>query len=181
MNNLILTRAIPLCLCMLVSPKGYAESVDNNALKGRVYIDGSIVDSGCVIRVGNDNQTVAMQAVAMHGLLQGDATLQTPLNIYISNCIAAPLKGTESLQAFRLTFDGESEGRHFIVQGAAKGVALQIRDAEGRLITPGMLLQSNALPAGNLTLNYFLRLVGSGQSLQSGNYHSTIKLNIQHF
>jgi type 1 fimbria pilin len=153
------------------------------ALKGRVQLSGSIVDTGCVMSVGNEGQTVVFQPAALHGLIHGDASFQRPLNILLSGC-GGELDGqgqTSSLRALKLTFEGDSSGRYFDIQGVAQGVALQIKDSRGKLITPGMSLDGATRAVDAIELNYFLELVGTGSSLQAGNYHATIKLSIQHF
>ena len=159
-----------------------AEPVDNRLQKGRVQLFGSIVDTGCAMRVGNEGQTVTFQPAALHGLVRGDASFQQPLNIYLSDCGNANSGSSVRVsRTLELTFEGENSGRYFGVQGAAQGIALQIKDAHGKLITPGMLLEDSSRIADTLALNYFLELVGTGNTLQAGNYHATIKLSIQHF
>lgn len=173
---------VPLALYILSQPACAAESSLSSALKGRVQLVGSIVDSGCNIRVGNDRQTVAFKPTALSGLARGDSASQQSLNIYISDCISSSSRNTaRPSQRFKLTFEGERDGKHFSVQGAAKGIALQIKDEQGKLISPGMLLELSSLSADLLMLNYSLALVGSGHVLEAGDFHATIKLSIQHF
>lgn len=153
-----------------------------DALKGQVQLAGSIVDSTCNIRVGNDSQMIAFNPMALNGLLSGDISSQQPLTIYISNCIASEKhKNSVSSQRFKLTFEGLPVGKHFGIQGGAKGIALQIKDQQGKLISPGTLLEQYIPSTDSLMLNYSLTLVGSGHALEVGEYHATIKLSIQHF
>lgn len=173
---------MPLVAIVIVQPTCAAEPLRSAALKGRVHVSGSIVDSACSIRVGNDSQTVAFKPTAFSGLVRGDSASQQSLNIYVSDCISSSSRSTSSpSQRFNLTFEGERDGKHFSVQGAAKGIALQIKDEHGKLISPGMLLEHGSLSTDVLMLNYSLTLVGSGHVLEAGDYHATIKLNIQHF
>ena len=67
------------------------------------------------------------------------------------------------------------------MQGSAHGVALQIKDKEGKSVSPGMLLEHNFASSDLLMLSYSLTLVGTGHALEAGDYHATIKLSIQHF
>lgn len=169
-------------LFLFGKPVCATEPVDNRQQKGRVQLAGSIVDAGCAIRVGNEGQTVTFQPVALHGLVRGDTSFQRPLNIYLTNCGASNAgSGARVSRALELTFEGENNGKYFGVQGVSQGVALQIKDARGKLITPGMLLEDSSDSAGTMALNYFLELVGTGSTLQAGNYHATIKLSVQHF
>ena len=48
-------------------------------------------------------------------------------------------------------------------------------------MSPGMLLEHSLVSSDLLVLSYSLTLVGSGQTLEAGDYHATIKLSIQHF
>lgn len=180
---MIRTSAILLILLILfVKPVCAVELQDSQQLRERVQMVGGIVDTGCAMRVGNEGQTVIFQPAALHGLIRGDASFQQPLNIYLSDCGTANSgSSVRPSPALELTFEGESNGRDFSVQGAAQGIALQIKDARGKLVTPGMLLEDSSRIAGTLAFNYFLELVGTGNTLQAGNYHATIKLSIQHF
>lgn len=171
------TALLLLTLCPLVVPISAAE-----ALKGRVQLGGSIVDSACNMQVGSDRQTIAFKPMALNGLLNSDTSSQQSLTLYISDCIASEKPNdTEASQRFKLTFEGQSHGKYFAIEGVAKGIALQIKDRQGKLVSPGMLLEHNTLSADSLMLNYTLTLIGIGHALEAGDYHATIKLNIQHF
>ncbi|MDD2047812.1 fimbrial protein [Pseudomonas putida] len=173
---------LPLLLCALGEPACAAERPLTTALKGRVQLAGSIVDSACTIRVGNDNQTVTFKPTALNGLVSGDSSAQQSLNIYISDCVGSnALSNSEPSQRFKLVFEGETEGQYFGIKGGAQGIALQIKDEHGKLISPGMLLEHSTLSSDSLMLNYSLTLVGNGHALEAGDYHATIKLSIQHF
>ncbi|WP_152224310.1 fimbrial protein [Pseudomonas sp. SCB32] len=153
-----------------------------DALKGRVQLAGSIVDSACTIRVGNDSQTIAFNPLALNSLVSGNTSHQQSLNIYISDCIASDTQNkTDPAQRFELTFEGQPDGENFAIQGDAKGIALRIKDEQGQLISPGMLIEHSTHSTDSLMLNYSLALVGSGRALEAGEYHATIKLSIQHF
>lgn len=171
-----------LCLCLLGPPVSAADSPAPQAQRGRVQLSGSIVETGCAMQVGNEGQTVTFQPAALHGLVRGEASFKQPLNIVLSGCGTLNAHGNgSSSRALRLSFEGDGNGQYFGLQGVAQGVALQIKNASGKLITPGMLLDDSVLSADAMALHYFLELVGTGISLRAGNYHATIKLSIQHF
>jgi type 1 fimbria pilin len=173
---------LALLLHALGEPVWAAEPLPGTALKGHVQLTGSIVDSACTIRVGNDSQVIAFKPTALNGLVSGDSSSQQSLNIYISDCIgSAAYNKTEPSQRFKLTFEGEPEGKYFGMQGGARGIALQIKDEHGQLISPGTVLEHSTVSTDLLLLNYSLTLVGSGHALEAGDYHATIKLSIQHF
>lgn len=171
------TALLLLPLCTLGAPV-YASDL----LEGRVQMTGSIVDSACAIRVGSNRQTIAFKPLAVSGLRNGDESPKQALAIYISDCIASGSHDKrDASQHFKLTFEGQPYGKYFAVQGAAKGIALQIHDDQGKLISPGMLLEHSLSSADSAMLNYSLTLVGNGRTLQAGDYRTTIKLTIQHF
>ncbi|MFP3407754.1 fimbrial protein [Pseudomonas sp. P1B16] len=184
MNHTTALWLIPLALLFVLSePASATEPLPGGSFKGRVQIAGSIVDSACSIRVGGDSQTIAFKPLALNGLLSGDTTSQQSLTIYISDCITPEKhnKKTDPFQRFTLTFEGQPYGKNFGIQGGAKGIALQIKDNQGKLVSPGMLLEHGALSIDSLMLNYSMTLIGSGHTLEAGDYHATIKLSIQHF
>jgi len=159
-----------------------ADLLANKQQEGRVQLVGSIVDTGCAMRMGNEGQTVTFQPASLDGLVRGEASFQRPLNIYLSDCgITYTGSNALSSRALKLTFEGEVDGNNFSLQGAVKGIALRIKDARGKLIAPGMLLDDSSGVADTMVLNYVLELVGTGSALQAGNYHATIKLSIQHY
>lgn len=170
------TLLLPVYLCLLAGPAYCAEPI----LKAQVHMAGSIVDAACAIQVGNENQTVFLQPTAINGLVSGEVPIQQPLNIYITRCIGSSAEIARSPHAFKITFEGDGQTQ-FNVQGAAKGIAIQIKDGQGKLISPGMPVEDRTLSADNMALNYSIALVGTGQSLEAGDFHATIKLNIQHF
>lgn len=150
--------------------------------KGRVQLTGSIVDKPCTIRMGNANQTVAFNPLALNNLVNGSSSAHQSLSIYISDCMTSKTsQDVAPSQRFRLIFEGQPEGKNFAIQGAAKGIALRIEDEHGKLISPGASIEHNTDTSDRLRLNYSLTLVGSGHALETGDYHATIKLSIQHF
>ncbi|MDH0731321.1 hypothetical protein N5F23_13020 [Pseudomonas sichuanensis] len=171
------SSTLVLALCTLGIPV-----CASDVFKGRVQLIGSIVDSACTIRMGNDIQAISFNPLALNNLINGNTSVQQPLNIYISDCItSATPQDIAPSQRFRLTFEGQPEGKNFAIQGAAKGIALRIEDEHGNLISPGVSIEHNTGTADSFLLNYSLTLVGSGHALETGDYHATIKLSIQHF
>lgn len=174
---MIRSNALVLALCTLGVPVGAAD-----VLKGRVQLTGSIVDKPCTVRMGNDTQTITFDPLALNNLINGSSSSHQSLNIYISDCMTSTTSNEVApLQRFRLLFEGEPEGRNFAIQGAAKGIALRILDKQGKLISPGVSIEHNTGTVDSLLLYYSLTLVGSGHTLEAGDYHATIRLSIQHF
>lgn len=180
-----MTRSVALLVLLFlyaVDEYACADELWSTTLKGRVQLAGSIVDSACSIRVGNDRQTIAFKPTALSGLINGDGSSQQPLKIYVSHCTTSDIQGSQPpSQRFKLAFEGETSGKYFGIQGGAQGIALQIKDEHGKLVSPGMLLDQSTPSADTQMLNYSLTLIGSGHALEAGDYHATIKLSIQHF
>lgn len=165
-----------LALCILVMPVCVAD-----ALKGRVRLTGSIVESACNIIMNNGNQTITLTPQSLNSLVASDTSTPKTLSIHIQKCfiMGAPKKAPP--QWLRLTLEGQPEGKYFAVKGAARGIGLRIVDEEGRLVSPGMIIDHRMGSMDDLILNYSLTLVGSGHALEAGDYHATIRLSIQHF
>lgn len=173
---------LSLLLLLFGKPVCAVEPLVGKQQKGRVQLTGSIVDTACAMRLGNEGQTVTFQPAALHSLVRGDASFRQPLNIYLSDCDTSNTRSSASTApALKLTFEGENNGKYFGTQGTAQGVAIQIKDVHGKLITPGMSLEGNSRNTDTMTLKYFLEIVGTGSALQAGNYHAVIKLSVQHF
>ena len=174
---MIRSSALALTLCMSAVPFCTADE-----LKGHVQLTGSIVDSACSIHMANASQTISFNTLAVNNLVSGNTSAQQSLNIYVSNCITSSTRHDTSFsQRFNLTFEGQPNGKNFAILGAAKGIALRIEDERGRLISPGESIDHNIETTDNVPLNYSLTLIGNGHALETGNYHATIKLSIQHF
>lgn len=176
------TTAVLVMLCALGQPACATEPSTSNAPKGRVQLTGSIVDSACTLSMSSDSQTVTFKPTALNGLIHGNNASQQSLKLYIGDCLASTAqRNSDPSKRFKLTFEGDGEGQYFSMQGSAHGVALQIKDKEGKSVSPGMLLEHNFASSDLLMLSYSLTLVGTGHALEAGDYHATIKLSIQHF
>ena len=181
-SGVLLLLSLLLVLLLFGEPVCAAEPLTNQQQKGRVQLTGSIVDTACAMHMGNEGQTVTLQPASLDGLVRGAVTFRRALNIYLSDCgITNTGSSVITSRALKLTFEGEAEGKYFGLQGAAQGVAIQIKDAHGKRIAPGMSLDDSSGAVDTIELNYFLELVGTGTVLQAGDYHATIKLSVQHF
>lgn len=180
-------RSITLLLLsfILYGADGYAwadTKLTHNSLKTYVQLTGSINDSACNISLGADDQTIAFKPAELNGFVRGNPVSHKSLSIYISDCVGSSLRLSPTpLQRFNLSFEGEAEGRNFKVYGQAQGITLQIKDERGNFVSPGMLLEYGSLSGDRLMLSYSLSLIGSGYLLEAGDFHTTIKLSIQHF
>ena len=171
-----------LALFALDQPACVAEPFVGGALNGRVQLTGNIINSACTLHVGNERQTVVFSPASLSGIVSGNSSSQQPLNIYIRDCITSNSRDNSApTQHFKLTFEGVPEGKSFNIQGSARGIALQIKDERGQMVSPGMILEHSTPANDRLMLNYSVTLVGSGHALEAGDYNVTIKLNLQHF
>lgn len=149
-------------------------------LEGKVSMQGSIVDTACAIDTGSYEQSIDMGILPI-GLLRqaGQGPLQ-PFSITLIGCHLIPWDG-EQWQTFSVTFEGDANGQWFTVSGPAKGVALQLHDAAGRIVYPGQATPKQDIQPGDYVLNYGLRLVSDKTPLRPGEYKTTIRFKLDYY
>lgn len=161
---------------LLVSPQSVASSVI--MLKGRVNIAGSIIHSACAVVTGDADQTIDLSAIP---LFQPGAPDELPhkreghlLAIHLVNCLQEQKNGQ-----FRMTFDGDHDGRHFTITGTADTV-LQIRDRHGNTVRPGVAHAFRGIPDSDIQQAYSLRLVSHRAALFPAGWHTTIRIRMDY-
>lgn len=150
-------------------------------IRGLVHMTGRIVDTPCALHADNQYQAFTLQPTAIGGLLQGDTNIKQPLKMYINGCTTETNNTNSRAAGFILTLEGEGAEREFAVLGSAKGIALIIKDDQGNPVSPGVPLQDTNVASGNMTLNYSISLTSTGNAIEAGDYHATIKLRINHY
>lgn len=148
--------------------------------RGRVNMQGTIIDTACSIAVESQEQTVDMDIVPLADIIRDGHGQTTPFSIELVNCVAKR-SGKEDWKPFQVTFEGDAEGRLFGVQGEASGVALQITDAYGNIAAPGTPLPSGNIRPGNMRLDYRLKLMANNHALKSGDYFSSVRFRLDYF
>ncbi|CAI1948404.1 MULTISPECIES: fimbrial protein [Serratia] len=149
---------------------------------GRVNMEGSILDTACAIEAGSRDQSIEMSTVPVGQIIRDGSGTARPFTIHLINCVRTrPDPTLPDWQRFQVTFDGESRNGLFQVQGTARGVALQIRDAQGNVAVPGKPLPADDVRPGAMHLTYSLHLVGDKQVLRAGEYRSAIRFKLDYY
>ncbi|ENZ7484579.1 fimbrial protein [Klebsiella aerogenes] len=152
---------------------------------GRVGMRGEILDSACGVDTESQDQTVDMLVQPLSEVIGSGSGIPRPFSIRLVNCSLQRHSPNnlpvDDWQYFKVTFDGIRNHGAFGVEGNARGVALQIRDAQGNIANPGQALPAGNIEPGTMQLNYTLRLVGDGENLSAGSYHSTIRYKLDYY
>jgi len=164
--------------CLFFSPWILAA----NQGRGEVTVNGRIIASACAIDTQSLNQTITMKTLPVGQIIRdGQGELQS-FTIKLVNCVLEKTNpGHGDWRYFEVTFDGKAEGQRFGIDGAAKGIALQISDAQGNIATPGVPLVKRDILPGDMALDYGLRVVGNYQNLRAGDYFSTVKFKMDYY
>ncbi|HGM6755389.1 TPA: fimbrial protein [Serratia marcescens] len=166
--------------CLFSFPANSALADKNVAGWGRVNMHGAIIDTACAIAINGREQTIDMGILPLSDIIRDGQGHSQSFSINLVNCITER-PGKEGWKKFQVTFDGESNGELFGVNGSASGVALQIIDANGNVATPGKAMPTMDIIPGNSQLNYVMRLVANSQALKSGGYLSSIRFKLDYF
>ncbi|MBC3250171.1 type 1 fimbrial protein [Serratia fonticola] len=170
-----------LLMCCALTFSGSAVSADVLG-KGRVSMEGAIVETPCAIEVGDRDQSLVMDTIALSQLIRDGRGPEKEFAIRLVDCVLARFDTTApDWQRFQVTFDGDNDRGHFGVSGEARGVALMIRDARGEVAVPGNALQASAIIPQEMQLHYTLSLVGNQETLQAGDYRSAIRFRMDYY
>lgn len=153
-----------------------------NQGSGEVSVQGRIIASACAIDTESRDQTINMGVMPISRVIrdgQGDAH---SFSVKLVNCVLEkPVHSQEEWRYFEITFDGENDSGLFGLAGKAKGIALQITDAQGQVALPGIPLQKNKIEPNAMTLNYSMRLVGNKQVAEAGEHYSTVRYKMDYY
>lgn len=149
--------------------------------RGRVNMQGAIVDTACAIAVESRDQTIDMGTVPLAEIQRNGKGRSKPFAIQLVNCVIERPSGKPDWRQFQVTFDGDADGTLFGVRGEATGLALQIIDYMGNIAIPGNPLPAGDIVPGSMQLNYTLRLVTNNRRLKSGDYFSAIRFKLDYF
>lgn len=150
---------------------------------GRVKMEGAILDTPCAIDVDSRYQTVVMGSIPVNQLLREGVGPAHPFHIRLVNCTLTPqAAGKPDWSHFQVTFDGpRTHNNLFGLSGDARGVGLQITDAQGRIGAPGQPMTDGVLTEGNQQLDYVLRLAGNHETPRPGDYRTTIRFKVAYY
>lgn len=162
------------CLFIILSFSACAED------RGRVNMQGSIIDSACSIAVENRDQTIYMDVASMKDMLHNGFGKKYFVSIYLVNCVPVH-SGEEGGKQFTVTFDENCEGVFFCVFGDVEGVALQISDSSGYTAIPGVPLHLDKGIPSDGKLNFIVNLVANNHRMKVGNYFSSVRFGLDYF
>ncbi|ASV56847.1 MrfB [Lelliottia jeotgali] len=151
--------------------------------RGRVSMQGSIIDTACAIDTGSLYQSIEMPPLPIAQILRDGRGPEVPFSIRLINCtLQHQNPALPDWYAFQVTFDGSTTSRGlFGIQGQARGIGLQIADAFGEIAEPGNPMNMHILEAGATEMKYTLRLEGNHEHLHAGDYSSIIRFKLDYF
>lgn len=149
--------------------------------RGRVVMEGSIIETACAIEMNSREQVIEITTVSTSLLVKNRRAIAKPFAIRLIKCT---LPGFEPFipdwQAFRATFDGIKDGALLGIEGEAQGVGLQIKDQLGNIAFPGAPLPLAELSSGDKLLQYTINLLPNHQILRAGEYRSTVRFKMDY-
>lgn len=175
-------KAISISVLLLASQMVFLPYVqaDSSSFRGSVSMNGSIVNSACAIDTGSYEQTVDMGILPVGTIRQQGQGPVRSFSISLIGCTVTPKAG-DDWQTFTVTFDGSANGDWFMVSGEARGIALLLQDAQGRLIYPGQSTSKQTITSDNSVLHYGLRLVSDSSPLRPGEYQSALRFKLEYY
>ncbi len=138
-------------------------------------MQGSIVESTCNIQTDAKDQSVDLGSMTVGRFIRNGSMYLQPFTVKLQNCSVDNKK-----QYYQITFDGETEGKYFALNGDIQGVAMQIIDSYGNEAMPGSPLPIQNFSTGGENITFFMRFVGHGE-LKAGMFTSTILFNLNYF
>lgn len=149
---------------------------------GRVNMQGAVIETACAIDTNSRDQTIDMSVAPLSQIIRDGQGAIRPFSIRLINCVLGRIdENLAKWQRFQVTFDGRVDNGLFGVDGQARGVALQLSDSEGNIVSPGNPTPLLDITEGDRALNYSLRLVSNQQQLRSGEYTSTIRFKMDYY
>ena len=178
---------------MLPIPHGYghlfllpaalwAGNMAANPHNGHATLTGTVVSSACTIALEDALQTVDMGVIPARELKKHGQGQVRRMNLHLRSC-SLEQQDTGDLQpAVRVVFDGRFSGDPslFTVAGSARGVALRIRDRNGRQIRAGESLPSAPVYGSEQGLHYWLQVVSDGTPLSAGDFYTAIRFSLNY-
>lgn len=158
-----------------------AALASHEVVRGRVGMQGSIVDTACAIAMADRTQTIDIGTITTGKILHDGQGAGLDFHLGLVNCSLTPADaGRPDWSRFQVTFDGPADGSLFAVQGA-EGVGLEISDASGHVAVPGQPMPAGALTPGGKTLTYRIHLRSSHRRLRAGDFQVTIRFKVDYY
>lgn len=181
MNRFPLKLMLPCILAPLLFVND-AQATYTSQGWGRVNMQGAIIDTACVIAAGSREQAIDMDVTPVADIVRDGSGIVRHFSIELINCVLSRAeRQLPDWSGFQVTFDGDADGELFEMHGVAKGIGLQIVDAEGNVARPGNPLPIKEILPGRMLLNYQIRLVTNKQPLRAGDYYSAIRFKMDYY
>ncbi|WP_262144991.1 fimbrial protein [Serratia ficaria] len=149
---------------------------------GRVNMQGAIIDTACAISAGSREQVIDIGITPAADIIREGSGGTRHFSIELINCVLSRAESKlPDWSGFQVTFDGDADGELFEIHGGAKGIGLQIVDAEGNVARPGNPLPIREILPGRMLLNYQMRLVANKQSPRAGEYYSAVRFKMDYY
>ncbi|NTY86589.1 type 1 fimbrial protein [Serratia fonticola] len=178
--NISANKSLIYCLLFsFASPLAYSAPVE---AWGRVNMQGAIIETACAIDTLSRDQTIEMGTLPLSQIARDGRGLPRLFTVHLVRCsLIRPNASLSNWRHFKITFDGRNDSGLFAVDGQAKGVAIEIIDDNGNVALPGSPLPASRILAGDMRLNYSLRLVSNQQVLRPGNYTSALRFKMDYY
>ncbi len=149
---------------------------------GRAIFRGEVIRSACTLAMEDAWQTINMGETPVRDLQNGFSGPERKFSLRLRNCSNGKSKNIYADSQIRVTFDGvrgEASDKFYLF-GQAKGINLQISDAEGNIAKVGKVMPAIALTGNEETLNYTLRIVRDGKKLEAGDYFALLGFRVDY-
>lgn len=149
---------------------------------GSVNMQGSIIDTTCVISTENRDQTIDLGIIPVSELQRSGEGHSRPFTIEFDNCIFE-IRDSQiaDWRYFSVTFDGNEKNGLFALMGDVSGVGLKITDLAGNVAMPGRPLPKNKGVTSNLKMHFNSQLVKNSLNINSGDFYSSVRFKLDYF
>lgn len=176
-------RTTQLCLLALAVLSLVPFASAANSMHGNVRMHGSIIDTPCAIAADSRDQSIDLSVIPVSTIISEGVSPSRPFTIQLINCsLETSQKNKNDWSKFAITFDGKTtNGNLFSADGEATGVGIQISDSAGNIAVPGQTMPERNIEAGQMKLDYSLRLMANRETVRAGTYQSTIRFKMDYY
>lgn len=151
-------------------------------LNGRVNLQGAILAKACSLAMKDKYQSIDMSSESIGRLKRTGEGRRKIFSLYLTGCTLVDNSQDDiPWHYLEVSFDGAGDEGLFKIYGNAKGVALQVKDVNGKIATPGKHMPFIRVDNKNIRLDYELVLKTNHDELRVGEYSSIIKYKVSYF
>ncbi|KJV44918.1 hypothetical protein VH86_23405 [Pantoea sp. BL1] len=150
------------------------------AADGTINFVGSITDDTCDISAASKTQNVLLGNIGSDSFTApGTVSAATGFTVVMSNCPATHTN-------LHVKFDGTPDGGNPAVLALtntgtqAKGVGIQLRDADGSVLPLFTDSKPVAINAGNASLNFSAAYISTAATVTAGDANSTVNFTVNY-